>query len=358
MDNNQENRTQSPPSNNEVSKQVVKTPVDDIDILDVEKVKTWVGVLKKLDVVTRNDNSLVLDSVWEDAYRAKGKDFKKLRQAAPQQSAETTYAINDRFIRSKEKSPFGVFLETFPLVANRPKILGNSIEAEIKGATVFDDRHNSRVDTIITLKNTIDYSTLDKSLKPDITPKKVTFLVDVTSNPSDDEDGSGVAAKNESLRADYLAVGKRANVLGYVSPDAFKVPGLDAPKIVIYMSEEEVLSFAKNLKYCMQETSNGGVMITNDRLFEEDAKKFFNEYFKAAQSNAQESIVFLTKRIQELTQEIIEDETVLSDLSKSSLHDRTKERIVEGKKMKEGLISLKDSYERVYNFLVIYQKTK
>jgi hypothetical protein len=294
---------------------------------DYQRIEQQVSSIRNFPEIIKHDNALVDETFWVDAYKAKGLDFKKMLALAPTQSVAQKDEIARKFAESKDVSPFGKYLEKLPLMANKSGRLGAYVDASIKGTAKFDDAGNFYVDNVITLKNTYDYNLVDRALHPERVRKQITFLVDATTNPASD----GLGKKKEKLEQYCLKPGVKANVLGYVND--FGVPGLKAPKVVVYISEEKLNAFSKKIKIATHVTQSGGLMIANDRIFDDLFRDFFGDYLEASSENALTNIDYLTILIQKLQSDPSERKKV-SDLKE-----------------------LRDSYQQISDFIRVYKVT-
>lgn len=259
------------------------------------------------------------------------------RNITEKRRKEIKDAKAENFNKSIE-TPFAVFLEVLPFLANAPGRISENLTIESKKTADSDDQSCSRVDNIWIIKNLFDYTNLDLSAFPDIKKdtlkKQITVLVDVTTNPGPD----GVKAKESSLAMGDLGQGKKSEVLAY--SNAFGVPGISAPKVVVYISEEQLNKFSHKIRHACVIT-DAGLTIKDPEVFNAAYREFFEAYMKAVSESCEKSIVVLSNKIRDLEE----------DAKKRNLS------IVAAKAEKKPWVDLRQEYVDIVNFLNVMQIT-
>ena len=324
---------------------------------DFARVSELHFLLKGVEEVTKYNNTLipvqdVIDTNgalqkkgWRTLFKEKGLDFDALLAKADKQSADKIADTQAQFLNPNADAGFPEFLEIVALLANKEGILGPHLSAEVVKTSTVDDRGNTRIDHIVTLRNSCDPTSLGQDKLPGVKLKdvrpSVSFLVDVTTNDSLRIGDKGIGQKERDLREIYLKNSRKAEVLCYFNK--YGVQGLIAPKMVILVNKKELNTFSKKIKGCIVPSANGGATITNERDFNMHFRDFFNnDYLAAVSENAKDNIDIINQMIKQRERSDRDD-------GASALSTRA---------YVEKMKSLRLSYEQVVDFLVVLKETQ
>jgi hypothetical protein len=249
-----------------------------------------------------------------DKYKAKGNDLVAQYRSLP----KTATDMQGKFLDSSEHGPMAQFMEIVLLLANKEGRLGPHIQARVTKTAKPDDEGNSFVDVVVELKNTYieELAKTDKKYK-DIRPSTV-LLVDVTTNPH------AADGKEKMLEKFCLKPAKKANVLCY--ENKFGVLGINAPKTVVYKSEEYLSQVAKKFRSNFSQLPGGGISLDNEKDFSKEYQSFFLSFLESVSDSSVKSKQFI-------------------------------ERNKEERALTKDEISLIESYKAIIDFIDAYKKT-
>lgn len=262
---------------------VVRQPAADADSAYAkrENVKEYTEGLKRNPEII-NHTSSYLDFIKR--YREKGIDLEALYKTLRQ--SNHTEDIKSQFLNSREHNEFSQFAELLPLLANKEGRLGKICHARITKTAKPDDEGNSFVDLVCELSMDRQYLKENPDLA-DVKPS-VTFLVDVTTSKDKFD------AKEAGFRKHSLSQGKKDKVLCYENP--FRVLGVEAPKCLVLKQEDQLASFAKEIRAAVHFTNDGSFRITNDKFFDQKYVEFFTSFVESVEENAKKNSDFINEQ--------------------------------------------------------------
>lgn len=298
-----------PSLNEEPSRdQTIQSPKP-IDFLDMERAGRLSEAVNKLPIIIENSNGNPRNPMfgieryktyWKKVYADKGLDFETLLDQQPKVPPEKAKIIAEDTKRNNN-SPFANLAETLPLFGNRKGILGDYEELDFKKTAPFDDAGCAYVDGLVTLSNGYNISSLSRetleSVKaetktdPLSVRKRISFSVDVTTNPE------SLEVKIDTLRFLNLLQAKKPKALGYVNK--FGVLGFQVPKVVIQLSEQDILSFVKKIAQTVT-IIDDKMTINDESRFDEIYREFFDQYLKAVGTNCYQNMDSLKNKINDL----------------------------------------------------------
>jgi hypothetical protein len=217
-----------------------------------------------------------------DRYKEKGIDLPGLYSKLPETSKRDE--VVEKFAHGVSNDHIASLAETLPLLANEQGRLGDWVTATVTKTARPDDQGNSFIDLVVTLEN--DWLTQPGAPKEarDV-PKRMTFLVDVTSNEE------AVAWKRKKLREHFLDKGKQANVLCYEG--RLGDLGIDRPKILVAKTREYMEHVGVTLGRSVAQHASDSFSITNPEKFNRLYREYFLEFVQSIKDNATQNIAYL-----------------------------------------------------------------
>lgn len=220
-----------------------------------------------------------------DEYKQKGIDLEALYK----ERAVTSHHddIVHTFVTAKDTTQISTsaLMETLPLFANKPGRLGEYIDAFVTKTARQDDQGNSFIDLILSINNTWVATDAPKDVQ-NSSPAKMTFLVDTTAAY-----GDALTKKMDTFQQRFLRRAEKANVLAYKAPDG--TLGLTRPKIIVAKNMDYVEQVGGTLGDCVLQEAGDKFTITQERRFDEEYRKYFQEFVAAIGENAATNISYL-----------------------------------------------------------------
>lgn len=238
-----------------------------------------------------------------DKYKARGVDLVGKYRTLPRTATD----MQEKFFHSSEHGPMAQFMEMVLLLANKEGRLGPHVQARITKTAKPDDEGNGFVDVVVELKNNYiqELAKTDKKYK-DVRPTS-TLLVDVTTNPK------AVEGKEKMLERYCLGPAKKASVLCY--ENKFGVLGLEAPKTVVYKSEDYLSQMAKRFRAHFSVLPRGGISLDDEKNFSKEYQNFFLSFLLSVSDSSVKSKQYIERNKEERA--LTKDEVALADSYKA-----------------------------------------
>lgn len=233
-----------------------------------------------MDCETRKERNQPNMYTFQELYRKKGEDL--LAYYEKQAKTRGADQVRENFLHNIENGVVAQLAEKLPLLANRKGRLGDYASAKVFKTLKYDDQGNSFIDLVIEMTN--EYAgEVDKD-----SPRKMTFLVDISTNV-----GEKKKAKEHAMHREFLDPARKANVKCY--QDGFGL-GIERPKLTVTQEEHFIEAVGEKLGVLVSKRAGDTFLITNDEKFDREYRKYFLDLLKAIGENATANIDYMNDK--------------------------------------------------------------
>jgi hypothetical protein len=237
-------------------------------------------VIEFVDCEAKKEKNAPNIYTFKDLYSKRGEDL--LAYYEKQKKTRGAEVVRDNFLHNVENGTAAQLAEKLPLLANRKGRLGDYVSAKITKTLKQDDQGNSFIDLVVEITN--DYvGEVDKD-----SPRKMTFLVDVSTNT-----GEKKQAKEYAMQREFLDPARRANVKCYQDGP---VLGIERPKVSVAQEEGFILAVGNKLGTLITQHASDSFSISNDEKFDTAYRDYFTDLLKAVSENATASIDYMNDK--------------------------------------------------------------